>query len=484
MTPSERGERLEDVLMVIGGERVPAGGWIDDVDPSFGSVLCRVAAGTESDVDAAVDAATAAAPAWAALAPAERGKVLRAIADRVRAEAEQLALLECRDTGKPLSQARADIAVTARYFDFYGGAIEAQAGESIPLGAGLLAVTEHVPYGVTGHIVPWNYPAQITARSVAPSLAVGNALVVKPAEDAPLTPVRIGELALAAGLPAGVLNVVPGAGAVAGDALARHPGIGHVSFTGSVATGRAVAVRCAERGRPSTLELGGKSPHVVMADADLDRAIPLIVQTLIQNAGQTCVAGTRAIVHESLRAELVERLADTLSAVTIGPGIDDPQLGPLISARQLERVRGFAERATAAGLSDLIGRPPPEGLAGFYAPPMLFDGVDPASELAQQEVFGPVLAVLPFGEVDEAVALANGTDYGLTAAVWSRDIDTALSVAQRIEAGQVFVNGYVAGGGVELPFGGFKSSGYGREKGVEALREYGQTRTIAVRVDG
>jgi aldehyde dehydrogenase (NAD+)/betaine-aldehyde dehydrogenase len=470
-----------DAAMVIGGERVEPEAWLENFDPSTGRTLGRVAAGGAAEIDRAVAAAKQAAPRWAAAKPVERSRLLHRLSRRIEEAHEELSLLETRDTGKPLAQSRADITVTARYFEFYGNVVEAYLGGSIPLGAEMLAITENVPYGTTGHVIPWNYPAQITARSVAPSLAAGNTVVVKPAEIAPLTPVRLAELALEEGLPDGVLNVVPGEGASAGQALGDHAGIGHISFTGSVATGRTVAARCANRGRPVTLELGGKSPHVILESADLDRAIPLVVSTLIQNAGQTCVAGTRTIVHRSLREELIERLVAELESISIGPGLEDPDLGPLISAGQLERVNGFVERAVGEGNEPLRAGSVPPGLGGYFVEPILFTEAAPESEIAQQEVFGPVLVITPFDRADEAVALANATDYGLTAAVWSRDVDQALGVARAIEAGQVFVNGYAAGGGVELPFGGFKDSGFGREKGFEALGEYTQTRTVLVR---
>lgn len=472
---------LRDLPMVIGGQSVVAGRTIENLDPSTAATLCLVSDASPAEVGAAVGAAADAAAGWAAKTPAERGTLLRSLADRIRDQLVELARLETLDTGKPLSQGTADVQVAARYFEYYGCTIEAFEGTSIPLGPDALALTEDVPYGVTGHVIPWNYPAQITARSIAPALAAGNAVVVKPAEIAPITPVRIAELALEAGFPAGVLNVVPGLGAVAGSALVEDPRIGHVSFTGSVATGRAVAAACAARGRPSTLELGGKSPHVVLPGADLEKIAPRILATLIQNAGQTCVAGTRAIVHASLHSELLERLAALIGEVRIGAGLDDPDLGPVISATQLERIEGFVARASESVGAPVISQPAPDDLTGFFIGTQVFDEVAADSELAQSEVFGPVLALTKFESEEEAVATANATPYGLTAAVWSGDMTMALRVARGIEAGQVYLNGYAAGGGVELPFGGFKDSGFGREKGLAALRECTQTRTLMLR---
>ena len=473
---------LRDAPMIIGGEPIFNGEWLADVDPSTGMALCRVANATADEVSRAVEAASAVATEWGGRAAAERGSLLRGLADRIRLDHTDLARLETLDTGKPLRQSLADIQAAARYFEYYGCIVEGQVGASLPLGRSVLALTEHEPYGVTGHIVPWNYPAQITARTTSPSLAAGNAVVVKPAEDAPLTPVRLAELALEVGFPPGVFNVVPGDGPIAGGALADHPGVGHVSFTGSVVTGRSVAQRCGARGRPVTLELGGKSPHVMLADADLDSAVAQIYQTLVQNAGQTCVAGTRAIVHQARHAELVERLLALAETTTVGPGIDDPDLGPIISKRQYDRVNGFVDRALSAGIQRISDVTLPEGLSGYFVPPIFVDQVDPASELAQAEVFGPVLAITTFADEAEATELANNTGYGLTAAIWSRDINATLRTARQLRVGQVYINGYAAGGGVELPFGGVKDSGFGREKAIEALREYTQTRTMVIKV--
>ena len=472
---------MKDVSMVVGGESVLAAKTIENLDPSTAETLCLVSDASADEVGSAIGAAVDAAPAWAFQTPAERGRLLRALAEKIREQADELARLETLDTGKPLSQGSSDIQVAARYFEYYGCTVEAFQGTTIPLGKDALALTEDVPFGVTGHIIPWNYPAQITARSIAPALAVGNAIVVKPAEIAPITPVRIAELALEVGFPAGVFNIVPGVGPIAGSALVEDHRVGHVSFTGSVATGRAVAAACAARGRPSTLELGGKSPHVVLPGADLETVAPRILATLIQNAGQTCVAGTLGIVHSSLHAELIERLAALVAEVEIGAGIDDPDLGPVISRKQLERVEGFVSRASDSGSAPVISQEAPAGLTGFFIGTQVFDEIDLDGELAQSEVFGPVLGISRFDTEEEAVAKANATSYGLTAAVWAGDMTMALRVARSIEAGQVYLNGYAAGGGVELPFGGFKDSGFGREKGLAALRECTQTRTLMLR---
>jgi len=455
--------------------------WVDNLDPATGGMLARVGSATASEMAEAIGVAREAAPGWAALAPSERGTLLRSLGALIRRDAEVLARLETRDTGKPLAQGRADVTAAARYFEYYGSIVEGFLGDSIPLGPGALAVVERVPHGVTGHIVPWNYPAQISARSVGAALAVGNAAVVKPADEAPMVTLSYARLAREAGFPPGVLNVLAG-GAEAGTALATDDRVDHVSFTGSVATGRAVARMAAERGRPSLLELGGKSAHLVLEGADVSRAAPVIARAILLHAGQTCTAGTRVIVHASLRAELIAALQPHFLQATLGPGLEDPTVGPVVSARQSERVVGFIERALDDGAVIAAQTPEAPASGGFFVSPVLFDGVRQDSELFAEEVFGPVLAVTEVTSDAEAIAAAHNSRYGLTAAVWCQDVDRALRTARALEVGQTYVNGYAPGGGVELPFGGARDSGYGREKGVEALREFTRTRTLFVDV--
>lgn len=402
----------------------------------------------------------------------------RAILDH----ADELAWIEARDCGKPMKQARADAAACARYFEFYAGAPDKLHGDTIPYTPGYTALTWREPLGVTGHIIPWNYPMQIFGRSVGGALAAGNACVVKPAEDACLSLLRIAELASGAGLPDGALNVVTGLGREAGMALAKHAGIDHLSFTGSPATGALVAQEAAKRHCPVTLELGGKGPQVVFADADLDAAIPVIVNAIVQNAGQTCSAGSRLLVERSRYEELLDRLAAAFGALRVGPALDDLDCGPLIRASQLDRVRGFLSDASrdklpVAGQGVIAGNAP---ASGYYVAPTLVRDVPPSSRLAREEVFGPVLAAMAFDDEAHAVRLANGTDFGLVAGVWTRDGARQLRMARAIRAGQVFVNSYGAGGGVELPFGGFGHSGYGREKGLEALHGFTALKTVVL----
>jgi len=470
---------------LIGGDEVETKESFQDIDPSTGQALAEVARCGAAEVDRAVAAAREVFEStWRRTIPSERARLLRRLADLMRQELASLAEMESRDTGKPLRQARTDAEVAARYFEFYAGTVEAMYGDTIPAVADMLVYTLREPYGVTGHIVPWNYPMQIGARTVAPALAAGNCCVLKPAEEAPLTALRIGQLALEAGLPPGVLNVVPGYGEEAGAALAAHPSIDHLAFTGSAEVGTLVAKAAAEHITPVTLELGGKSPNLVFADADIQTAVPVIVNSIVQNAGQTCSAGSRLLVEEAVHDEVLDAVADRFRTIRIGRGIDDPDLGPLISAEQRDRVRGYVEAGRSE--AELVvggGIPDGEGLAnGFFFHPTLFDQVPAEASIAREEIFGPVLAVGAFRDADEAIRLANSSEYGLIAAVWSRDISRAHWLAREIRAGQIYVNTYGAGGGVELPFGGSKRSGYGREKGYEALLGYTQTKTVAVRL--
>jgi aldehyde dehydrogenase (NAD+) len=339
------------------------------------------------------------------------------------------------------------------------------------------------PHGVTGHIIPWNYPIQILGRSLGGALAAGNAAVVKPAEDACLSVLRVAELALEVGFPEGAVNVVTGYGAEAGAALASHPGIDHISFTGSPATGAAVQAAAARNNRPVTMELGGKSPQIVFADADIDAALPFLVAAIIQNAGQTCSAGSRLLVEASIYDAVVARVAERFRELRCGPSSMDLDLGPIINERQRTRVLGHVDRAKADGLPVLAeGRIDAAApLGGYYVVPTLVGDVPPDHPLAQEEVFGPVLAAMRFTDEADAVRLANGTEYGLVAGVWTQDGGRQLRMARAIRAGQVFVNNYGAGGGVELPFGGYGRSGFGREKGFEALEGFSVTKTIAIR---
>ena len=454
------------------------------IDPSDGAPFAAIARGNAADIDAAVRVAQAARNgAWGKLSPAERGRLLGKLSRAILDHAEELALTEARDCGKPLTQARADVAACARYFEFYGGACDKLHGETIPYPEGFTELTWREPHGVTGHIIPWNYPLQIFGRSAGGSLAAGNACVVKPAEDACLSVLRVAELAAEVGLPAGALNVVTGLGNEAGAALVEHSGIQHVSFTGSPATGAWVAASGARRHCPVTLELGGKSPQIVFADADLDAALPALVNAIVQNAGQTCSAGSRLLVEHSRYEELLERLGQRFAALKTGPALADLDCGPLIRGSQLQRVRTFLANAATDGIAVVaqgtIHADAPSG--GFYAAPTLLRDVPADNPLACDEVFGPVLAAMPFADEADAIRLANATDFGLVAGVWTQNGGRQLRMARAVASGQVFINNYGAGGGVELPFGGVKHSGHGREKGLEALYGFTALKTVVLK---
>ena len=449
-------------------------------DPSTGKEIGRIARGSAEDIDNAVTAAQEAlAGEWGALAAAERGRILMRLSWLISQKVEELAEIEATDVGKPLAQARNDAIALARYMEFYGGAADKLMGETIPFQNGFTVYTLREPHGVTGHIVPWNYPMQIIGRSVGAALAMGNACVLKPAEEACLSALAFADLARQAGLPDGALNVVPGLGEEAGAALTAHRGVQHLSFTGSVGVGKLVQTAAAQNIVPVTLELGGKSPQVVFEDADLEKALPFLVNAGIQNAGQTCSASSRILVHESLYDELCTHMAAAYDGLKVGPAMADLNVGPLISARQKEIVESFLAMTDENHILSRgrIVEDAPDG--GHYVAPTLVSGVGPDHSLSQDEIFGPVQVIIPFRDEDHAVEIANGTAYGLVASVWSKDGGRCMRMAKKLRAGQVFINNYGAAGGVELPFGGVGRSGHGREKGFEALYGFSVLKTVA-----
>ena len=454
------------------------------IDPSDGQPFDTLQRSNAQDIDHAVHAARQCLDAvWHKLAAAERGRLLMRLSATVLQHADELAALEQRDCGKPTRQARADVQALARYFEFYAGACDKLHGETIPGPPGYSVLTWREPHGVTGHVIPWNYPMQIFGRSVGGALAAGNVCVVKPAEDACLSLIRVAQLAAEVGFPAGALNIVTGYGHEVGDALARHPGIDHISFTGSPKIGTLIQQVAAERHCPVTLELGGKSPQIIFADADLDAAIPVVINAIVQNAGQTCSAGSRVLIEQPIYDALLSRLGEAFEALRVGPATMDLDLGPLIRQTQQQRVWDFLSDAQTAHIpivaqGSVVDEAPD---TGFYQAPVLLADVPVDHRIAQEEVFGPVLSAMPFTDEDHAVELANATHFGLVAGVWTRDGARQFRMARRVKSGQVFINNYGAGGGVELPFGGYKSSGYGREKGFEALYGFTVLKTVAVR---
>jgi aldehyde dehydrogenase (NAD+) len=461
-----------------------SGRTIPVIDPSDGQVFDEIQRSNAQDIDAAVHAARQCFDAvWCKVSAAERGRLLMKLSAKVAEHADELAAIEQRDCGKPTRQAKADALALVRYFEYYAGACDKLHGETIPYQDGYSVLTWREPHGVTGHIIPWNYPMQIFGRSVGGALAAGNVSVVKPAEDACLSLIRVAQLAAEVGFPAGAINIVTGYGHEVGDALARHPGIDHISFTGSPGVGTIIQQVAAERHCPVTLELGGKSPQIIFADADLDAAIPMVINAIVQNAGQTCSAGSRVLIDELIYEPLLERLGQAFEKLRVGPAILDLDVGPLIRASQQQRVWDFLSDAQVAGIpmvaqGQIVDEAPE---TGYYQAPTLLRDVPVMHRLAQEEVFGPVLSAMSFRDEDHAVELANATRFGVVAGVWTRDGARQFRMARRVRSGQVFINNYGAGGGVELPFGGVKSSGYGREKGFEALLGFTTLKTVAIR---
>jgi len=462
----------------IGGKaHQPANGaYLRTLDPTTRQPGVEVAAGSPADVDLAVAAASAAQPGWGSSSAAERSEVLHRVADAMQAGADELIALERECTGKLLGQLRMEIDMSVAYFRYYAGIVRTHHGHTIDQGSGSHTYTRLEPYGVVAVITPWNLPLNQACRAAAPALAVGNAVVVKPSELTSPSTLCLARLASEAGLPDGLLNVVTGTGADVGTPLAANPAVRRIAFTGSVATGRHLATIAADRLVPMTLELGGKSPIVVFADADLDRAVAAAVNTVAMNAGQVCSATTRLLAEASIHDEFVARVADAVARLR--PGVD---FGPIITEAQYRKVLDHFADARAEGAFAVTGGAAyDDGLEarGFYLRPTVYADVRPDQRIAREEIFGPVLVTMPFAGEDEALALANDTEYGLVAAVWSGHVVRALRLAERIDAGQVAVNGGALS--IETPFGGFKQSGYGREKGVAALHEYAQLKTISL----
>lgn len=467
------------------------GTWVDGAegtritvtDPATGDPIAQVARAMTADIDRAVAAARRCFDSRVLrdMRPYLRGELMMEIARQLVPLADEIALLECHDNGKTLAAGRAEVALTQRYLTYYAGLADKLEGRQIPLGDGLLDYTRHEPFGVSAQIVPWNGPLPMGARSLVCALVTGNTVVLKSPEDSPLSLFLLAQACERAGVPAGAVNILCGYGHDAGAALVAHRDIDHIVFTGSVETGKSVLRAAVDRVIPCVMELGGKSGGIVYADADLARTAASATRGIFNHAGQICSAGSRLIVHRSIHDDLLERIRALAAARTVGPGIEGCDMGPLISARQLDRVEALCRAGVDEGATLLMGGARVPGLAGHFMAPTIFTDVRPDMRIAQEEFFGPVLVVLPFDTPEEAVAIANGTDFGLAAGVYTRDLHLAHWTADRLVAGQVYVNEWWVGG-IETPFGGMKRSGYGREKGQEALLGYVQTKNVGIRL--
>lgn len=456
------------------------------LNPATEEVVATVPAATPADVDAAVTRATAAQRSWAAAAPAERARILRRFAASVDAHVEELALLEVREAGHTLGNARWEAGNVRDLLDYAAGGVERLNGRQIPVPGGL-DVTILEPLGVVGVIAPWNFPMPIAAWATAPALAAGNAVILKPAETTPLTALRLAELALEAGVPEGLFQVLPGEGPVAGNALVEHPGIAKIVFTGSTRTGKSIMAKCADRVKRLTLELGGKSPNIVFADADLEAAAAATPMSFLDNSGQDCCARTRVLVQRSVYDRFLELLTPAIEEIVVGDPLDErTQMGPLISRAQLDRVRGYVEGATgatgSAGPAEVIRGKAPEG-PGFWFPPTVLTGLPEDAPCAVEEVFGPVAVVLPFEDEADAIRLANATEYGLSGSIWTRDVGRALRASRAVRAGNLSVNSH-SSVRYWTPFGGFRQSGLGRELGPDALTAFTETKNVFISTEG
>lgn len=471
--------------LFIDGRFVPAkSGRVYPVhNPADGTLVARVSEGGPEDIDAAVNAAArAAGGAWSKLHARERGKILFKIAGLIRDNLDALALLECRTAGKPLGDAKDEMGLAADTFEYYGGAANKHFGETIPVAGAGLDYTLREPVGVCGLIVPWNFPLVIAAWKLGPALACGNTVVLKPSPETPLTALALAELAAEAGLPEGVLNVVPGPGPGCGDALVTHPLVRKVSFTGSTATGTGIMKAAADGIKRVSLELGGKSPNIVFDDADLDLCVEKSVWSVFYNAGQDCCARSRVLVHRKIHDKLVAALVARTKKFVVGhPEKKGTQIGPIISARQHAKIAMYIASGKAQGAKLLCGGVRPKGVPakGHYVTPAVFAGADAEMRIVREEIFGPVLAVIPFKDEAEAVALANDSAYGLSASLWTRDVGRVLRVTRAVQSGVISVN-TSSSVHLEAPFGGYKGSGLGRELGLKALDLYSEVKNVFI----
>ncbi|MFP8890555.1 aldehyde dehydrogenase family protein [Natrialbaceae archaeon A-CW2] len=455
------------------GERTPV------YNPSTAEVLTEVPAGTADDLDRAVTTASEAFEEWRLVTPKERSRLLLKVAERITEAEDRLARIETLENGRPLVDARGQVQRCARHFEYYAGIADKVQGTEIPLDEDHVNYTVKEPLGVTGHIVPWNVPIYLFARSVAPALAAGNTVVVKPPNLAPVGGLEVGYI-LNEVLPDGVVNIVTGSGSVVGDAMSKHPDVESITFTGSGSTGVKVGQNAASAISDVVLELGGKSPLVVYPDVDIDRAVTEVIRGIFTGAGQICSASSRALVHEEIHDRFVEQLVEQVKAFTIGPGIENPDMGPLISESHLEDVLEYIELGR-----EEVGDPVTGGeridRTGYFLRPTVFNNVPNESRIAQEEIFGPVLTVTTFSDEGEAIELANDVEYGLAAGVMTDDVGKAHRFAKEVKAGQIYVNEWFAGGN-ETPFGGFKQSGVGRDNGTQAIENFTQIKNVCVNI--
>jgi betaine-aldehyde dehydrogenase len=474
--------------MVIGGESVEAadGQTFDIVNPATGKTIATAPLGSRADVDRAVETAQAAFDArkgWANWAAGKRGRTLAKLADLIKKNSDELAWLESRNGGKPITSARGEIIGASLVFDYYAGAANKIYGQTIPVSKPGIDLTLREPIGVVGLIVPWNFPLLMAAWKVAPALAAGNAAILKPASYTPLTAIRLGELALEAGVPPGILNVVTGPGGTVGAPIAAHPGIGKVAFTGETTTGQEIMRLASANVKKISLELGGKSPNIVFADADLERFAKESPYSVFDNAGQDCCARSRILVERSAHERVVELFAEATRNVKVGDPADDAtEVGPLVSTKQRDKVRDYIEIGLGEGATLVVGGEAPKDPAladGAYLLPTVFDGVDNDMRIAREEIFGPVVSVIPFDTEEEALKLANATPYGLSGSIWSRDIGKAMRAAKALQSGVISVNSN-SSVHTEAPFGGYKMSGIGRELGMAALDLYTETKNVFI----
>lgn len=473
--------------LLIDGKWVQAhsGKTFESIDPATGEVLARVAEGDKADIDLAVKAARRAFESgpWSKMSASERGRVIWKIGDLLQENLEEFAELETLDNGKPLSVARvADVPLAADLFHYMAGWATKIEGSTIPIAGPFLAYTRREPIGVVGQIIPWNFPLLMAAWKLGPALATGCTVVLKPAEQTPLSALRLGELALEAGLPPGVLNIVTGFGETAGAALAAHPDVDKIAFTGSTEVGKLIVQAAADNLKKVTLELGGKSPNIVFDDADLKQATAGAANAIFFNHGQCCCAGSRLFVEDKIFDKVVEGVSESAKKIKVGPGMNaDTTMGPLVSEEQFRRVRGYMEAGLNEGAKAVVGGKT-VGNRGYFVEPTVLVNTKPTMKVVQEEIFGPVVTAMPFKSIDEIAAEANNTTYGLAAGIWTKDIAKAHSLANKLKAGTVWINCYNVFDAA-MPFGGYKQSGWGREMGKEALELYTETKAVCVRIN-